>query len=215
MKSVYVGNLPYATTDNELKALFEPFGQVYGARIKTDRDTGRPLGYGFVQMDDAAAAKAIEALDGKDHAGRVLRVNESRERSSGDRPPRRDGAGRPSGDRPPRRDFNGSRPPRPAGEHPFRHGPGDRPPRPASGFTPAPARTEEYDPEADDDGSDYTPSGDFGGNDRPRRRPFRKNDRNQYGRDKRDGDRPRRPFVKVSPRKKGYRPNEDYESEEE
>ena len=225
MKSVYVGNLPYATTDNELKALFEPFGAVHGARIKTDRDTGRPLGYGFVLMDDADAAKAIEALDGKEHAGRILRVNESRERSSGDRPPRREGYARPAGDRPPRREFNGPRPPRPAGDRPpRREGPGrppwasgDRPPRPGrpEGFTPAPAPAEEYDPDADDDGSDYGSSGDFGNNDRPRRRTFRKPDRNQYGRDRRDGDRPRRPFVKVSPRKKGYRPNEDYESEEE
>ena len=223
MKSVYVGNLPYATTDNELKALFEPYGTVHGARIKTDRDTGRPLGYGFVLMDDADAAKAIEALDGKEHAGRNLRVNESRERSSSDRPPRREGAGRPSGDRPPRREFNGPRSPRPSGDRPPRRegagrppwASGDRPVRPAAGFTPAPAPNEDYDSDVDDDGSDYTPSGDFNGNDRPRRRTFRKPERNQYGRDRRDSDRPRRPFFKVSPRKKGYRPNEDYESEEE
>ena len=63
MKSVYVGNLPYATTDNELKALFEPFGTVYGARVKTDRETGRPLGYGFIQMEDEEAAKAIETAE--------------------------------------------------------------------------------------------------------------------------------------------------------
>ena len=187
MKSVYVGNLPFATTDAELKALFEPFGTVYSARIKTDRDTGRPLGYGFVQMEDAAAAQAIQALDGKEHAGRSLRVNESREKSPSDRPPRRDfgSAPRPGFDRPPRRDYN--------------------PPVPAE-----PA--DDFDNDADD-AADYTPSHEFG-NDRPqRRRTFRKN--NQYGgRDNRDSDRPRRPFIKSSPRKKGYRPNEDYESEE-
>jgi len=115
MKSVYVGNLPYATTENELKELFTQFGQVFGARIKTDRDTGRPLGYGFVQMEDADADKAIEALDGKDIGGRNLRVNESRERTdrpphkdyehgSDSRPPQNDRGGYDN--RPPRRDFN-------------------------------------------------------------------------------------------------------------
>ena len=200
MKSVYVGNLPYATTDSELKALFEPFGTVYSARIKTDRDTGRPLGYGFVQMEDAAAAQAIQALDGKEHAGRNLRVNESREKTpSGDRPPRREG-GFDRGNRPPRRDFN---PGRPAPERPV-----NRDFNPVSSPDPA----DDFDNDADDV-SDYSSSHEFG-NDRPqRRRTFRKS--NQYGnRDNRDSDRPRRPFVKSSPRKKGYRPNEDYESEE-
>ena len=234
MKSVYVGNLPYATTDNELKALFEPFGTVYGARIKTDRDTGRPLGYGFVQMDDADAAKAIQALDGKELAGRNLRVNESREKSASDRPPRREfgdrpprrefgsrpgrpggapGSRPPFGDRPPRREFNSDRSGAPGSRPPF----GDRPPRREynnPGFAPN-AHTEEYDADQDDDGSDFTPSAheDFSSGDRPqRRRTFRKS--NSYGRDSRDSDRPRRPFFKNSPRKKGYRPNEDYESEE-
>jgi len=224
MKSVYVGNLPYATTDTELKALFEPFGTVYSAKIKTDRDTGRPLGYGFVQMEDAAAAQAIQALDGKEHAGRSLRVNESREKSSSDRPPRRDfgGSGRPA--RPPRREGGfGDRPQRREG------GFGDRPPRrdfgnaPRPGFDRPPRR--DYNPPASadpaddfdndtDDAADYTPASREFGNDRPqRRRTFRKS--NQYGgRDNRDSDRPRRPFIKSSPRKKGYRPNEDYESEE-
>ena len=228
MKSVYVGNLPYATTDNELKALFEPFGTVLSARIKTDRDTGRPLGYGFVQMEDADAAKAIQALDGKEHAGRNLRVNESREKSSGDRPPRRDfndPARRSFGDRPPRRDFNdsakrsfGDRPPRrdfnDSAKRPF----GDRPPRRdfSAGFTPdRSAGSEDFDGELDDESADFSSvSQDFGGNDRlPRRRTFRKNN-NQYGRDNQDSDRPRRPFFKSAPRKKGYRPNEDYDSED-
>ena len=235
MKSVYVGNLPYATTDTELKALFEPFGTVYSARIKTDRDTGRPLGYGFVQMEDAAAAQAIQALDGKEHAGRSLRVNESREKSPSDRPPRRDfGTGR--GDRPPRREgsFSSDRPPRREGgfssDRPPRREGGfssERPPRRDFGGAPRPDRPprRDYNPPAPaepaddfdndaDDAADYTPASHEFGNDRPqRRRTFRKN--NQYGgRDNRDSDRPRRPFIKSSPRKKGYRPNEDYESEE-
>ena len=231
MKSVYVGNLPYATTDAELKALFEPFGTVYSARIKTDRDTGRPLGYGFVQMEDAAAAQAIQALDGKEHAGRSLRVNESREKSPSDRPPRRDFSGRPGSDRPPRREgsFSSDRPPRRDFGSSPRPG-SDRPPRrdfgnsPRPGFAGRPA-PRDYNPPASaepaddfdndaDDGADYTPASHEFGNDRPqRRRTFRKE--NPYNRrDNRDGDRPRRPFVKSSPRKKGYRPNEDYESEE-
>ena len=229
MKSVYVGNLPYATTDNELKALFEPFGTVLSARIKTDRDTGRPLGYGFVQMEDADAAKAIQALDGKEHAGRNLRVNESREKSaSNDRPPRKEfndrTGNRSFGDRPPRREFNdragnrsfGDRPPRRefndrTGNRPF----GDRPPRRDfnAGFSPSHSASDNYDMDQDDESSDYAPAQDFESNDRAqRRRSFRKS--SQYGRDNRDSDRPRRPFFKSSPRKKGYRPNEDYESEE-
>ena len=207
MKSVYVGNLPYATTDNELKALFEPFGTVISARIKTDRDTGRPLGYGFVQMEDAAAAQAIQALDGKEHAGRNLRVNESRERTpSGDRPPRREFGS----DRPPRREFGADRPPRRdfGSGRPGADRPASRPFNPRPAVEPA----DDFDNDVDDV-SDYSSSHEFG-NDRPqRRRTFRKS--NQYGgRDNRDSDRPRRPFVKTSPRKKGYRPNEDYESEE-
>ena len=222
MKSVYVGNLPYATTDNDLKALFEPFGTVHAARIKTDRDTGRPLGYGFVQMDDADAAKAIQALDGKAHAGRNLRVNESREKSPAERSARREGGdrpARPSGDRPPRRDFDNSRGPRP----PHRDFGNDRAARPFNsrpprrdfnaGFVPDSSASDDADNEMGDD-ADFSPvSSDFNENGRQqRRRNFRKN--NQYSRDNRDNDRPRRPFFKQSPRKKGYRPNEDYESEE-
>ena len=229
MKSVYVGNLPYATTDNELKALFEPFGTVFSARIKTDRETGRPLGYGFVQMDDAAAASAIEALNGKEHSGRTLRVNESRERTPGDRPPRRDFSDRGSSDRPPRREF-GDRPPRrdfsdrgPSDRPPRREFGGPRPPRPddrprrdfkPAGYTPPAdySESDDFDAGADEQ-SDYSrPSGDFSGNDRPqRRRTFRKP--GHYNRDNQDGER-RRPFFKRAPRKKGYRPNEDYDSEE-
>ena len=219
MKSVYVGNLPYATTDNELKALFEPFGTVFSARIKTDRDNGRPLGYGFVQMDDEAAARAIEALNGKEHAGRNLRVNESRERTPGDRSPHRG-----PGDRPPRREFGGPRPSRPDERPPRREFGGPRPPRPddrpprrefkPAGYTPSAdySESDDFDGGADEQ-SDYSrSSGDFSGNDRPqRRRTFRKP--SHYGRDNQDGER-RRPFFKRSPRKKGYRPNEDYESEE-
>ena len=89
MKSVYVGNLPYATTEAELKELFEQHGKVFGAKIKTDRDTGRPLGYGFVLLDDEEAPNVMQAMDGYNYEGRSLKVNESREREQTDRPQRR------------------------------------------------------------------------------------------------------------------------------
>ena len=228
MKSVYVGNLPYATTDNELKALFEPFGTVYGARVKTDRETGRPLGYGFIQMEDEEAAKAIEALDGKEMAGRNLRVNESRERTApgADRPPRREFGDRPPrrefGDRPPRREFDGERPPRRefGDRPPRREFDGERFPRQdfnsvgdarfgAGSFVPH----HEDDYEMDDDVNDYTPHTEEFENPDRRRRPFRKGAKD-FKRDFRDSDRPRRPFMKSGPRKKGFRPNEDFDSED-
>ena len=88
MKKIYVGNLAFSTTDEELEALFAQHGSVSSAKVISDRDTGRSRGFGFVEMDDAAAAdKAIAALDGSQLGGRDLRVNEARERSSG--PPQR------------------------------------------------------------------------------------------------------------------------------
>ncbi len=93
MKSVYVGNLPYATTEAELRTLFEQHGKVFGAQIKTDRETGRPLGYGFVLLDDEEAPDVMQAMDGYNFEGRSLRVNESRERTQTNRN-RFDGGGR-------------------------------------------------------------------------------------------------------------------------
>lgn len=87
-KKIYVGNLPFATTDEELEGLFAEHGKVISAKVITDRETGRSRGFGFVEMEDAAAAdEAIRAFDGKEMGGRPLRVNEARERGSG--PPRR------------------------------------------------------------------------------------------------------------------------------
>lgn len=80
MKSVFVGNLPYAATEAELRELFEQHGKVFDAKIKKDRETGRPLGYGFVLLDDEEAPRVMEALDGFCFGGRSLRVNESKER---------------------------------------------------------------------------------------------------------------------------------------
>jgi len=80
-KKLYVGNLPYSVTDDELKNMFEPFGTVSSAQIITDRETGRAKGFGFVEMaNDDEADKAISELDGLDNGGRALRVNEARPR---------------------------------------------------------------------------------------------------------------------------------------
>jgi RNA recognition motif-containing protein len=87
VKQLYVGNLPYNATEEQIRAVFAAYGDVSAVRMMTDRETGRFRGFGFVEMDDSDALKAIENLDGKDFGGRNLRVNEARERES--RPPRR------------------------------------------------------------------------------------------------------------------------------
>jgi len=81
-KQIYVGNLPFSATEDELRELFAPHGNVLSVKLVTDRDTGRPRGFGFMEMEEDEAAAAIEALDGKDFNGRTLRVNLARERGS-------------------------------------------------------------------------------------------------------------------------------------
>ena len=86
--NIYVGNLPYSTERDELRAVFEQYGEVSSARVVTDRETGRSRGYGFVEMPNAEQAQAaIEALNGKEIGGRKAVVNEARPRE--ERPPRR------------------------------------------------------------------------------------------------------------------------------
>jgi len=100
MKNLFVGNMSFQTTEGELKALFEPFGQIARVHIAMDRETGRSRGFAFVEMpNDAEAAQAIAALDGKDLNGRNLKVNEARPKESGGAPrgPRSGGPG--GGDR--------------------------------------------------------------------------------------------------------------------
>ncbi|UCH83280.1 MAG: RNA-binding protein [Candidatus Latescibacterota bacterium] len=80
MKRIYVGNLPFSATESEIRELFSAHGTVHEVTLLTDRETGRPRGFGFVQMDDQEAAAAIQALDGTDFGGRNLRVNEAHER---------------------------------------------------------------------------------------------------------------------------------------
>jgi RNA recognition motif-containing protein len=103
MKNLFVGNMSFQTTADDLRALFEPFGQLARVHVATDRETGRARGFGFVEMpNDAEAAKAIAALDGKDVGGRNLKVNEARPKSeSGGSGPRgtRGGSGSGGGDR--------------------------------------------------------------------------------------------------------------------
>ena len=78
---LYVGNLSFETTENELRDLFSPHGTVTDIAILNDRETGRSRGFGFVTFSDAAGGKAaIAALDGKDFSGRALTVNEARAR---------------------------------------------------------------------------------------------------------------------------------------
>ncbi len=82
-KRLYVGNLPFDASDADVRTAFEAFGTVYDVSLVTDRDTGRPRGFGFVEMDEQAATAAIEGLNNKDFGGRDLTVNEARERNSG------------------------------------------------------------------------------------------------------------------------------------
>jgi RNA recognition motif-containing protein len=99
MKSLFVGNISFQTREADLTALFQPFGQIGRIHVVTDRETGRARGFAFVEMpNDAEAAKAIAALDGKEMGGRNLKVNEARPK--GERPQRGNtGGGRPSGGR--------------------------------------------------------------------------------------------------------------------
>jgi RNA recognition motif-containing protein len=85
-KKLYVGNLSFQISEAELNTMFSEIGQVESVQIITDRDTGRSKGFGFIEMsDDAAAAKAIEQLNGKEVNGRALTVNEARPKESGSR----------------------------------------------------------------------------------------------------------------------------------
>ena len=79
--NIYVGNLSYKATDEDLRAAFEAFGQVASARVIMDKETGRSRGFGFVEMpSDDEGRKAIEAVNNKEIAGRPVRVNEARPR---------------------------------------------------------------------------------------------------------------------------------------
>jgi RNA recognition motif-containing protein len=93
LKNIFVGNLSFNTSEEELRQLFEPYGQVDRVSILTDRETGRSRGFGFVEMANSEEGeKAIAALNGSDFGGRAINVNEARpkaERAGGERGGRR------------------------------------------------------------------------------------------------------------------------------
>ena len=102
--NIYVANVPYSVKDQDLRELFEPYGEVTSAKIIMDKATNRSRGFGFVEMaDDTAGRAAIEATNGKNFHGRDMVVNEARPRTEGDRPSfgggGRSGGGDRGGDR--------------------------------------------------------------------------------------------------------------------
>jgi RNA recognition motif-containing protein len=91
MKSIYVGNIPWSVTDGDLQAKLSEFGNVSSARVVMDKLTGKSRGFGFVDMDDAAADKAIAALTGYKWGDREITINEARPKTEGgDRRERRE-----------------------------------------------------------------------------------------------------------------------------
>src|SRR3974390_1576837 len=83
MKNIYVGNLSFDASEDQVRSLFEAYGAVDRVSIITDRDTGQPRGFAFVEMtDDEAAGKAVEALNGTKLGGRNLNINEARPKES-------------------------------------------------------------------------------------------------------------------------------------
>jgi cold-inducible RNA-binding protein len=103
MKNLFVGNMSFQTTESELTALFQGFGQVTRVHVAMDRETGRARGFAFVEMpNDEEAAKAIAGLNGKEVGGRALKVNEARpktDRPGGGGGPRGSGGGGGAGRR--------------------------------------------------------------------------------------------------------------------
>jgi RNA recognition motif-containing protein len=87
MAKIYVGNLPFTATEDQVRALFAAHGTVESVALPNDRETGRPRGFGFVEMSQSDAARAIQAVNGQDLGGRALRVNEAQDkpRSGGGR----------------------------------------------------------------------------------------------------------------------------------
>jgi RNA recognition motif-containing protein len=83
MKNIYVGNLSYDATEDQIRSLFEAYGAVDKVSVVTDRDTGQPRGFAFVEMmDDGAATKAMEGLNGTNLGGRNLNINEAKPKES-------------------------------------------------------------------------------------------------------------------------------------
>jgi RNA recognition motif-containing protein len=81
LTKLYVGNLPFTATEDSVRTLFAPHGVVEKVALINDRDTGRPRGFGFIEMSSADAARAMQALNGTDFDGRSLKVNEAQDRA--------------------------------------------------------------------------------------------------------------------------------------
>jgi RNA recognition motif-containing protein len=79
-KKLYVGNLSFSTSEDEIRNVFSAFGEVHSVALITDRETGRLRGFGFVEMDDEGAKAAIAGMDGKELGGRTLKVNEAQDK---------------------------------------------------------------------------------------------------------------------------------------
>jgi RNA recognition motif-containing protein len=80
MSKIYVGNLPFSATEDSVRTLFAQYGTVESVALINDRETGRPRGFGFVEMSKADSAKAIQSLNGQDMGGRPLKVNEAQDK---------------------------------------------------------------------------------------------------------------------------------------
>ena len=89
MTKLYVGNLPFTATEESVRNLFAPHGTVEKLSLITDRDTGQPRGFGFVEMSSSDASRAMQALNGTDFGGRPLKINEAQDKA------RSGGGGRP------------------------------------------------------------------------------------------------------------------------
>jgi RNA recognition motif-containing protein len=87
MTTIYVGNLPFTATEDEVRSLFERYGKVDSVKLINDRETGRPRGFAFVDMGAGEAQNAIQQTNGFQMGGRPLRVNEAQERSPRSKPP--------------------------------------------------------------------------------------------------------------------------------
>ena len=83
MNKIYVGNLPFSATEDDVKELFGQHGTVHSVALINDRETGRPRGFGFIEVDDEALPVMIQNLDGQEMDGRALRVNEAQDRPRG------------------------------------------------------------------------------------------------------------------------------------
>jgi RNA recognition motif-containing protein len=83
MSKIYVGNLPFTADENAVRQLFAQHGMVESVTLINDRDSGRPRGFGFVEMPRADASRAIQNLNGQDMGGRALKVNEAQDKARG------------------------------------------------------------------------------------------------------------------------------------